>query len=99
MSDSRVYAGIHWRFDVQAGQVMGNQVGDYIVTHFLLPASRSDDAGGEETWITPAGTPCAAWAGGVTATPAAQPAGPDTTAASPPASSDREAGSRKWVTM
>ena len=34
--------------------------------------------------------------GGVTATPAA---GPDATAASPPSSPEREAGSRKWVTM
>src|SRR5438128_609228 len=36
-SDSRVYAGIHWRFDVQTGQAIGNEVGDYVTTHFLLP--------------------------------------------------------------
>ena len=35
-SDSRVYAGIHWRFDVQTGQAIGNEVGDYVTTHFLL---------------------------------------------------------------
>jgi hypothetical protein len=47
-SDSRVYAGIHWRFDVQTGQAIGNGVGDYVVTHFLLPASEEgDDDGGE----------------------------------------------------
>jgi membrane-associated phospholipid phosphatase len=37
-SDSRVYAGIHWRFDVVAGATIGNEVGTYIVGHYLLPA-------------------------------------------------------------
>jgi hypothetical protein len=46
-SDSRVYAGIHWRFDVQAGQTIGNEVGSYDVSHILLPASKSDDEGGD----------------------------------------------------
>jgi hypothetical protein len=46
-SDSRVFAGIHWRFDVQAGQALGYEAGDYVVTHFLLPAPRPDDDGGE----------------------------------------------------
>jgi hypothetical protein len=44
-SDSRVYAGIHWRFDVQTGQVIGYEAGDYVVTHFLLPASKPEDGG------------------------------------------------------
>jgi len=44
-SDSRVYAGIHWRFDVVAGALMGNQVGTYITTHFLLPVSDLGDDG------------------------------------------------------
>src|SRR5262249_39738321 len=38
-SDSRVFAGIHWRFDVAVGQAMGGEIGDYVVTHWLLPAS------------------------------------------------------------
>ncbi len=42
-SDSRVYAGIHWRFDVAAGQATGGQVGAYVVSHCLLPAAPSDD--------------------------------------------------------
>jgi hypothetical protein len=42
-SDSRVYAGIHWRFDVQVGQVMGGEVGAYIFGHFLRPASEGED--------------------------------------------------------
>ena len=41
-SDSRVYAGIHWRFDVVAGANIGNEVGTYISTHFLLPVSHGD---------------------------------------------------------
>jgi membrane-associated phospholipid phosphatase len=68
VSDSRVYAGIHWRFDVQAGQVMGNEVGDYIVTHFLLPASRSGDEGGD---AAVASGPVD-WAAGVAVTPPTQ---------------------------
>jgi membrane-associated phospholipid phosphatase len=68
VSDSRVYAGIHWRFDVQAGQLMGNEVGDYIVTHFLLPASRSDDEGGDAA--TASGL--ADWTAGVGVAPPTQ---------------------------
>jgi membrane-associated phospholipid phosphatase len=49
-SDSRVYAGIHWRFDVQAGQAVGKEVGDYVATHFLLQIP-SDD--GEATQRPP----------------------------------------------
>jgi membrane-associated phospholipid phosphatase len=45
MSDSRVYAGIHWRFDVQAGQTLGYEVGNYIFRHFLRPTSESEDEG------------------------------------------------------
>jgi hypothetical protein len=43
-SDSRVYAGIHWRFDVVQGATIGNEVGNYIVTHFLLPVSQEGDS-------------------------------------------------------
>ncbi len=45
-SDSRVYAGIHWRFDVAAGQRLGNEVGGYVAAHFLLPVPPGDDDGG-----------------------------------------------------
>lgn len=34
-ADSRVRAGIHFRFSCQAGQEMGNKIGDWMVTHFL----------------------------------------------------------------
>jgi membrane-associated phospholipid phosphatase len=71
VSDSRVYAGIHWRFDVQAGQAMGYEVSDYIVTHFLLPASRADDQGGNGGDAAVASGP-AGWAAGVAVTPSTQ---------------------------
>src|SRR5262249_49824666 len=38
VSDSRVYAGIHWRFDVTAGEALGAEVGQYVATHSLRPA-------------------------------------------------------------
>jgi membrane-associated phospholipid phosphatase len=38
---SRVYGGIHWDFDNTAGLASGKQVGQYVVSHLLLP----DDAG------------------------------------------------------
>jgi hypothetical protein len=47
-SDSRVYAGIHWRFDVTVGQAVGDEVGNYVVTHFLLPAAAGEDDGGDD---------------------------------------------------
>src|SRR5262249_35915336 len=43
VSDARVYAGIHWRFDVAAGEALGYEVGKYVVSHCLLP--RHDDHG------------------------------------------------------
>jgi membrane-associated phospholipid phosphatase len=36
VSDARVYAGIHWRFDVAAGEALGYEVGNYVVSHCLL---------------------------------------------------------------
>jgi membrane-associated phospholipid phosphatase len=47
VSDSRVYAGIHWRFDVAAGQALGYKVGNYIVSHFLLPVSEPEHEDGD----------------------------------------------------
>ena len=43
VSDSRVYAGIHWRFDVTAGEALGDEVGRYVATNSLRPARRRDD--------------------------------------------------------
>ena len=36
-ADSRVQAGIHFRFSCEAGQSMGNKVGNWIVDNYLKP--------------------------------------------------------------
>ncbi len=45
-ADSRIYGGIHFRFDSVAGQGIGYGVGTYIVENYLLP--RSGPSGGVE---------------------------------------------------
>jgi len=35
--DSRIYSGIHWRFDCDVAQGIGTTVGEYVMEHFLLP--------------------------------------------------------------
>jgi len=37
VDDARVYAGIHFRFDQDAGNRLGRQVGEYVVEHNLRP--------------------------------------------------------------
>ena len=37
MADSRIYGGIHFRFDCVAGQEIGADVADYVIDHFLVP--------------------------------------------------------------
>jgi len=44
VSDARVYGGIHFRFDQEAGAKQGHQVGIYILENYL----RSVDAADEE---------------------------------------------------
>jgi hypothetical protein len=44
---SRVYGGIHFTFDVDAGHQIGRDVGAYVFSHFLLPVSTTDDTGGD----------------------------------------------------
>ena len=36
-SDSRIFAGQHFRYDEEAGQTLGSQVADFVVDHALLP--------------------------------------------------------------
>jgi hypothetical protein len=36
-ADSRIFGGIHFRFDSVAGQGIGRSVGGYVFTHILLP--------------------------------------------------------------
>jgi hypothetical protein len=37
LHDSRIYLGIHWRFDQDQGLMHGREVGDYVIDNFLLP--------------------------------------------------------------
>ena len=34
-SDSRIFAGQHFRYDEEAGQTLGAQVGDFVIDHAL----------------------------------------------------------------
>jgi membrane-associated phospholipid phosphatase len=38
---SRIYAGIHWSFDVAAGENLGRKVGQFVADHFFQPLSGS----------------------------------------------------------
>jgi len=42
VSDARVYGGIHFRFDQDAGERMGLEVGDYNDDHELLPFDEAE---------------------------------------------------------
>ena len=45
ISDARVYGGIHFRTDQDAGALLGTRIGDYIYNHKLRPdqGGNSDD--------------------------------------------------------
>ena len=36
-SASRIFAGQHFRYDEEAGQALGAQIGDFVADHALLP--------------------------------------------------------------
>src|SRR5204863_4252136 len=36
---SRIYAGIHWSFDMAAGEQLGRKVGRYVADHYFLPVT------------------------------------------------------------
>jgi hypothetical protein len=40
IDDARVYGGIHFRFDQEAGGRLGRRVGGYVVKHHLHPTRR-----------------------------------------------------------
>jgi hypothetical protein len=39
---SRIFAGVHFRFDLTAGQRLGREVGDFVLDHILKPIHRGD---------------------------------------------------------
>jgi hypothetical protein len=41
VDDGRVYGGVHYRFDQDAGGVLGKSVGSYLLRHALRPLSRA----------------------------------------------------------
>ena len=43
ISDARVYGGIHFRFDQEAGADLGRSIGKYVYTHNLRRAKHGDD--------------------------------------------------------
>jgi PAP2 superfamily len=51
IDDARIYGGIHFRFDQQAGARQGREVGEYLVAHHLRPARprHGDDTRAEGT--------------------------------------------------
>jgi len=44
-ADSRIYAGIHWRFDNEAGLQSGATIGQYVMANFLRSAAPEAAAG------------------------------------------------------
>jgi hypothetical protein len=47
VGQSRIYAGIHSPWEVQSGLTLGQQVGAYVASKFLVPVSKSDDGAGD----------------------------------------------------
>jgi hypothetical protein len=50
---SRIYAGIHWSYDVAAGENLGRKVGQYVADHDFLPLTES--GGGKHRDVLPGG--------------------------------------------
>jgi hypothetical protein len=77
-ADSRIYAGIHWRFDNEVGLETGAAIGQYVMANFLRPAEREAAAGvvngelvvvgtdrGDFLHVERAGAGLVVWANGV----------------------------------
>ena len=43
---SRIFAGVHFRFDLTSGQRLGRQIADFVVDRFLTRRHRSEDEDG-----------------------------------------------------
>jgi len=48
IDDARVYGGIHFRFDQEAGALMGRGVGSYVYNHTLRCSHDNEDCGEDE---------------------------------------------------
>jgi len=42
---SRIFAGVHFRFDLTVGNRLGSDVADFVLDHLLLPGRREGEAG------------------------------------------------------
>ena len=42
IDDARIYGGVHYRFDQEAGALQGKRVGEYVLRHALRPACRHE---------------------------------------------------------
>jgi hypothetical protein len=51
---SRLYGGIHWRFDINAGNGMGRALARYVTANFLLPLSDAPGPRAAQPTATPA---------------------------------------------
>jgi hypothetical protein len=51
---SRLYAGIHWSFDVAAGEQLGRKVGDYVADHYFQPLDDGKAGVAHWGWIVDA---------------------------------------------
>jgi hypothetical protein len=40
---SRIFAGVHFRFDLTAGHELGREVADFVLDHFLNPLQRGNE--------------------------------------------------------
>jgi hypothetical protein len=47
-ADSRVYAGVHFQSGTTDGLTLGQQIGQFIVSHALRPVTDADHAGPPE---------------------------------------------------
>jgi hypothetical protein len=45
---SRIFAGVHFRFDLTAGHRLGREVADFVLDHLLKPVRGDQDDQGED---------------------------------------------------
>ena len=45
---SRIFAGVHFRFDLTTGHRLGREVADFVLEKLLLPRERAEQARGDE---------------------------------------------------